>query len=136
MQADIAGLNLRKTRFGNRPDFAIGPSIEYTPREKTYGISATLSLPIWNTSKGEIESATAEQRKALADIEKLRQEIAGAVTKSMTRLDVARDQLGLYSPEYLDKLKELVAQAEKSCAERYLPPYLPRRQAHLLRHAR
>jgi len=52
------------------------------------------------------------------------------------RLDVARDQLGLYSPEYLDKLKELVAQAEKSCAERYLPPYLPRRQAHLLRHAR
>src|SRR5260221_7219600 len=97
MQADIAGLNLRKTRFGNRPDFAIGPSIEYTPREKTYGISATLSLPIWNTSKGEIESATAEQRKALADIEKLRQEIAGAVTKSMTRLDVARDQLGLYS---------------------------------------
>ena len=117
MQADIAGLNLKKTRFGSRPDFAIGPSIEYTPTEKTYGISATFSLPIWNTSKGEIESATAEQRKALADIEKLRQEIAGAVTKSMTRLDVARDQLGLYSPEYLDKLKALVAQAEKSYAQ-------------------
>jgi outer membrane protein, heavy metal efflux system len=117
MQADIAGLNLKKTRFGNRPDFAIGPSIEYTPREKTYGISATLSLPIWNTSKGEIESATAEQRKALADIEKLRQEIAGAVTKGMAKLDVARDQLGLYSAEYLDKLKALVAQAEKSYAQ-------------------
>jgi outer membrane protein, heavy metal efflux system len=117
MQADIAGLNLKKTRFGRRPDFAIGPSIEYTPKEKTYGISATISLPIWNASKGEIESASAEQRKALADIEKLRQEIAGATTKSMAKLDVARDQLALYSSEYLDKLKALVGQAEKSYAQ-------------------
>jgi cobalt-zinc-cadmium efflux system outer membrane protein len=117
MQGDIASLNLRKTRFGKRPDFAIGPSVEYLPSEQTYGISATISLPIWNTSKGEIESAAAEQRKALADIEKLGQEIAGAVTKSAAKLDVARDQLALYSPAYLDKLKALVAQAEKSYAQ-------------------
>ena len=117
MQGDIAGLNLRKTRFGRRPDFAIGPSVEYLPNEQTYGISATISLPIWNTSKGEIESATAEQRKAVADIEKLRQEIAGAVTKSTAKLDVARDQLALYSTAYLDKLKALVAEAEKSYAQ-------------------
>ena len=117
MQGDIAGLNLRKTRFGRRPDFAIGPSVEYLPNEQTYGISATISLPIWNTSKGEIQSATAEQRKAVADIEKLRQEIAGAVTKSTAKLDVARDQLALYSPAYLDKLKALVAEAEKSYAQ-------------------
>jgi cobalt-zinc-cadmium efflux system outer membrane protein len=117
MQSDIAGLNLRKARFGKRPDVAIGPSVEYLPSEQTYGISATISLPIWNTSKGEIESASAEQRKALADIEKLRQEIAGAVTKSTAKLEVARDQLALYSPAYLDKLKALVAQAEKSYAQ-------------------
>ena len=117
MQGDIAGLNLRKTRFGRRPDFAIGPSVEYLPNEQTYGISATISLPIWNTSKGEIQSATAEQRKAVADIEKLRQEIAGAVTKSTAKLDVARDQLALYTPAYLDKLKALVAEAEKSYAQ-------------------
>ena len=117
MQAAIAGLNLRKTRFGRRPDFAIGPSVEYLPTEQTYGISATISLPIWNTSKGEIESASAEQRKALADIEKLRQEIVGAVTKAIARLDVARDQLALYSPAYLNKLKALVEQAEKSYAQ-------------------
>jgi cobalt-zinc-cadmium efflux system outer membrane protein len=117
MQGDIAGLNLRKTRFGRRPDFAIGPSVEYLPNEQTYGISATISLPIWNTSKGEIQSATAEQRKAAADIEKLRQEIAGAVTKSTAKLDVARDQLALYSTAYLDKLKALVAEAEKSYAQ-------------------
>ncbi len=117
MQADISGLNLRKTRFGRRPDFAIGPSVEYLPSEQTYGISATVSLPIWNTSKGEIESASAEQRKALADIEKLRQEIVGAVTKAIARLDVARDQLALYSPAYLNKLKALVDQAETSYAQ-------------------
>jgi outer membrane protein, heavy metal efflux system len=117
MQGDIAGMNLKKTRFGRRPDFAIGPSVEYLPSEQTYGISATVSLPIWNTSKGEIESASAEQRKALADIERLRQEIRGAVIKSTAKLDVARDQLALYSPAYINKFKALVAEAEKSYAQ-------------------
>jgi outer membrane protein, heavy metal efflux system len=117
MQGDIAGMNLKKTRFGRRPDFAIGPSVEYLPSEQTYGITATVSLPIWNTSKGEIESASAEQRKALADIERLRQEIRGAVIKSTAKLDVARDQLALYSPAYINKFKALVAEAEKSYAQ-------------------
>jgi outer membrane protein, heavy metal efflux system len=117
VQGDIAGINLKKTRFGRRPDFAIGPSVEYLPSEQTYGISATVSLPIWNTSKGEIESASAEQRKALADIERLRQEIRGAVIKTTAKLDVARDQLALYSPAYINKLKALVAEAEKSYAQ-------------------
>ena len=35
----------------------------------------------------------------------------------MAKLDVAREELILYSPEYLNKLKELVAQAEKSHAQ-------------------
>jgi outer membrane protein, heavy metal efflux system len=117
VQADLAGLNLRKTRFGRRPDIAIGPRVEYLENEQTYGIGATIALPLWNRAQGEIQTARAEQQKEIAAIEKLRVEIIGAVTKSAAKLDVSRDQLALYTPTFLDKLKNFVAQAEKSYAQ-------------------
>lgn len=117
MQADLAALNLRKTRFGRRPDFAIGPRVEYLPNEQTYGIGATVALPLWNQSKGEIQTALAEQEKEIAATEKLRTEISGAVTKAAAKLDAARDQLALYTPGFLDKLNSFIGRAEKSYAE-------------------
>jgi cobalt-zinc-cadmium efflux system outer membrane protein len=116
-QAEIAGLNLRSTRFARRPDFAIGPSIEYLESEQTYGLSATLALPLWDQKKGAIETATADQRKALAELEKTRAEIAGEVTKASATLEIAKEQLALYSPAFLDQLKNLLSQAEQGYAQ-------------------
>jgi outer membrane protein TolC len=117
MQADLAALNLRKTRFGRRPDFAIGPRVEYLQNEQTYGIGATVALPLWNQSKGEIQTALAEQQKEIAATEKLSAEISSAVAMSAAKLDAARDQLALYTPGFLDKLKSFIAQVEKSYTE-------------------
>jgi cobalt-zinc-cadmium efflux system outer membrane protein len=117
MQAQLAGLNLRKTRLGRHPDFAVGPRVEYTDREQTYGLGATVALPLWNQSQGEIQTARAEEQKEVAAAEKLRAEIAGAVTKASATLDVSREQLALYTPAFLDKLKAFVSQAEKSYAQ-------------------
>lgn len=117
MQAELAGLNLRKTRFGRRPDFAVGPRVEYLDNEQTYGFGATVALPLWNQSRGEIQTAVAEQEKEIAAIEKLRVEIAGAVTKSVAKLDTSHDQLALYTPSFLEKLRNFIAQAEKSYAQ-------------------
>jgi outer membrane protein TolC len=114
VQAEAAGLTLRSTRFGRRPDFAIGPQLEYTRDEQIYGLGVTVALPFWDRKQGEIQTATAEQKRALAEIEKTRLEIAGAVTKATNNLRLAREQLSLYTPAFLDRLKSLVAQAEKS----------------------
>jgi cobalt-zinc-cadmium efflux system outer membrane protein len=105
-QAEIAGLTLRSTRFGRRPDFAIGPSVEYLRNEQTYDISATVALPLWDQKNGEIQTATAEQKKAFASLEKTRLEIA-----------VEKGQLELYTPAFLDRLKALMAQAEQGYAQ-------------------
>lgn len=117
LQAETAGLNLRATRLGKRPDFAVGPQVEYTRTEKVFGIGVSVALPLWNKKEGEIQTATADERKAVAEIDKLRQEIAGAVTKATVNLQVARDQLTLYTPEFLGKLKTFVAQAQESYAK-------------------
>jgi len=116
-QVALAGLNLRSTRFGRRPDIAIGPSVEYLDNEQTYGLSATLALPLWDQKKGAIETATAEQKKALAELEKTRAEIAAEVTKTSATLQIAKDQLALYSPAFLDQLKNFMAQAEQGYAQ-------------------
>ncbi len=117
LQAQAAGLTLRSTRFGRRPDFAIGPQVEYTKNEQIYGLGMTIALPFWDRKQGEIETATAEQQRLIAEIEKTRLEIAGAVTKTTKGLELARAELSLYTPAFLDRLKALVAQAEKSYAQ-------------------
>ena len=117
IQADAAGLTLRSTRFGRRPDFAVGPQVEYTKNEQIYGLGVTVALPFWDRKTGEIQTAAAEQQKALAEIEKTRLEITGAVTKTAQELEVARKQLALYTPAFLDRLKGFVAQAEQSYAQ-------------------
>ena len=97
-QVELAGLNLRSTHLGRRPDIAIGPSVEYPDNEQTYGLSATLSLPLWDQKQGEIETATAEQRRALAEIEKTRAEIAAEVTKASATFQTAKEQAGALHP--------------------------------------
>jgi outer membrane protein TolC len=80
-------------------------------------VSVSIPLAGKNYGQGEIQTASAEQRKALAEADQLRREIAGAVTQAFTRLVTARDQRALYTPAYLDQLKSVVAQAEQSYAQ-------------------
>lgn len=117
MQADIARLNIRKARLTRKPDFTVGPSLEYSKSEQILGFSATVPLPSKNYGQGEILMATAEQRKVLAETDALRREITGAVARAATQLAGARAQLALYAPAYLDQLRAVMAQAEKSYAQ-------------------
>ncbi len=114
MQAEIAGLSVRKAKLARKPEISVGPSLEYSKSEQVLSIGATVSLPNKNYGKGELQTATAEQRKVLAETERLRREITGAVTKAATQLTTARNQLALYAPAYLEQLKTVVEQAEKS----------------------
>ncbi len=117
MQAEIAGLSVRKARLSRKPEISVGPSLEYSKSEQVLSIGATVSLPNKNYGKGELLTATAEQRKVLAETERLRREIVGAVTKAATQLTTARRQLALYTPGYLEQLKSVVDQAERSYAQ-------------------
>ena len=117
MKAELAGLNLRKARLARKPDFSVGPSLEYSKSEQILSFSASVELPGKGYGRGEIQTATAEQRKVLAETEALRREIVGVITKAAAQLSTARSQLALYSPAYLDQLKSVVEQAEHSYAQ-------------------
>ncbi len=117
MQSEIADLNVRRARYARKPEWSVGPSLEYTRSEQILGFGATVSLPNKSTGRGELLTATAEQRRVAAETERLRREIAGAVAKASVNLAVAHDQAALYSSAYLDQLKSVVDQAERSYAQ-------------------
>ncbi len=117
MQADIAELNVRRARLIRKSDYTLGPSFEYSKSEQILGLSATIALPSKKYGQGELLTATADQRKILAETDNVRREITSAVARAATQLAGARAQLTLYSPAYLDQLKAVVAQAENSYAQ-------------------
>lgn len=110
---DLAGLNLSAAKLSRKPDLKVGPSLEYTDVEQTAGIGFSLPLPLWDQKKGQIAKATAEQEKALAEVEKSRAQIAGEVTIAAASLETAKEAAALYTPELLRQLRAFVAQAEQ-----------------------
>lgn len=112
-----AGLGLKAAKLSGRPDFTVGPALELDQEEQVYGLSISLPLPLWNSRKGEIQTAAATQQKALAETERLRREIIRAVTTAEQNLRTADSQLDLYTPEFRNRLRALVEQAKKSYAQ-------------------
>ncbi|MEA3210277.1 MAG: outer membrane protein heavy metal efflux system [Chthoniobacter sp.] len=110
---DLAGLNLSAAKLSRKPDWKAGPSLEYTDVEQTVGLGFSLPLPLWDQKKGEIARATAEQQKALAEIDRARAVIAGEVTIAAAGLQVAKDSAALYTPDLLRQLRAFVVQAEQ-----------------------
>ena len=120
-QAERTGLSLQSIRRSRLPDFKVGPSVEYTRNEQIVGFGLSLPLPLWDKKRGEIATATAEQEKALAELEKLRREILRDVTTAAQNLTSATDSLAFYTPALRDKLKAALDAATQSYSEGRMP---------------
>jgi cobalt-zinc-cadmium efflux system outer membrane protein len=120
-EAERTGLSLQSIRKSRLPDFKVGPNLEYTRDEQIVGFGVSLPLPFWDKKKGEIATATAEQEKALAELEKLRREILRDVTTASQNLAAAKDSLTFYTPALRDKLKAALDSAEQSYSEGRTP---------------
>ncbi len=122
-EAEVArtGLSLQAIRKSRLPDFKAGPNVEYTRDEQIFGFGITLPLPLWDNKKGEIASATAEQEKALAELEKLRREILRDVTIASQNLIAAKESLAFYAPALRDKLKAALDAAAQGYGEGRTP---------------
>src|ERR1035437_3928562 len=114
--AERTGLSLQSIRKSRLPDFKVGPSLEYTRDEQIVGFGLTLPLPFWDNKKGEIATATAEQEKALAELDKLRREILRDVATASQNLKAAKESLAFYTPALRAKLKVALDAAEQGYA--------------------
>jgi outer membrane protein, heavy metal efflux system len=120
-EAERTGLSLQSIRKSRLPDFKVGPSVEYTRDEQTVGLGVSLPLPLWDRKKGEIATATAEQEKARAELDKLKRAILRDVTTARQNLTAAVESLACYSPALREKLKAALDAAAQSYSEGKLP---------------
>ena len=120
-EAERTGLSLQSIRKARLPDFKVGPNLEYTRDEQIVGFGVSLPLPLWDKKKGAIATATAQQEKALAELEKLRREILRDVATASQNLTAAKDSLTFYTPALRDKLKASLDAAAQSYAEGRTP---------------
>ncbi len=120
-EAERTGLSLQSIRKSRLPDFKVGPSIEYTRDEQIVGFGLSLPLPFWDKKKGEIATATAEQEKALAELERLRREILRDVATASQNLTAAQESLAFYTPALHGKLKAALDAASQSYSEGRMP---------------
>lgn len=113
-EVERTGLSLKSIRRSRRPDFTVGPSVEYTRDEQIVGFGVSVPLPLWDRKKGELATATAEQERALAELESLRREIQRDVTIGWQNLIAARETLAFYTPELRARLKASLDAASQS----------------------
>jgi cobalt-zinc-cadmium efflux system outer membrane protein len=104
LAVDRAAAVLALERKLRSPDFMVGPSIEYLKDEKTYDLGISFPLPLWDQRKGEIATAAAEQERAVAEREKLRQEILADATAAYESTASALETLTLFTPELRQRL--------------------------------
>jgi cobalt-zinc-cadmium efflux system outer membrane protein len=110
-------LGVQLARRSRLPDFTIGPSYETEPDTQFYALSLSLPLPLWNPKKGEIATAEAEERRASAELDKLRQEVLRDVLTSSQELAAAKEGLSYYTPKLLAKLSGALDTAAGAYAE-------------------
>lgn len=116
-EVERTGLSLALTKKSRLPDFTVGPSVEYREGEQIYGLGISLPLPLWDKKKGAITTATAEQQRALAELDTLRRDIVREVSSAGHLLAAARESLAIYTPEFRGKLKAALDTASQSYAE-------------------
>lgn len=116
-EIDRARLNLQSVRKSRLPDFSVGPSIEHLKDEQTYGAGFTLPLPLWNNKKGEIITATAERDKAVAELERLKQEVSRDVATAYETLVSAKQSVALFTPDLMAKVKGALDATTQDYAE-------------------
>jgi cobalt-zinc-cadmium efflux system outer membrane protein len=120
-EAERTGLSLQSIRKSRLPDFKVGPNLEYIREEQIVGLGVSFPLPFWDKKKGEIATATAEQEKALAELEKLRREILRDVTTASQNLTAAKESSAFYTPALRGKLKTALDAAAQSYSEGRTP---------------
>jgi cobalt-zinc-cadmium efflux system outer membrane protein len=116
-EVERTGLSLALTKKSRLPDFTVGPSVEYREGEQIYGLGISLPFPLWDKKKGPITTATAEQQRALAELDTLRRDIIREVSSAAQLLAAARESLAIYTPAFRGKLKSALDNASQSYAE-------------------
>ena len=120
-ESELAGLSVKSIQKSRLPDFRVGPQAEWTRNERIVGLGISLPLPLWDSKRGEIASATAGQQKVLAELETARRDVSLRVAIASMQLAATQESLALHTPQLIAKLNKSLTAASQSYSEGRMP---------------
>jgi len=82
--------------------------------KETFGVVLSVPLPLWDQRQGKIATAMAENRRAEADLERSRVELAKSIAQEYQNYRIAREQLAVFEAGLLKQAEEALRIAQIS----------------------
>lgn len=109
LRVELAGKAVDAARLEAKPDLTVNPVLEASRDEQALSLNFSFPLPIFDRGRSRTATAEAERRRAVAELAKFKQELSASVLASRERVACVREQLALYTPEFLAELKDILA---------------------------
>ena len=106
--ADAADDGVDLARAQRTIDPTVGVEYQRIGGTNTAGLTATMSLPMWNNHAGDIDQADASRIQAELQWHLIVRQVRSDVEKAYQGMRAGRAQLDLYGPEMMDKVNQLL----------------------------
>jgi outer membrane protein, heavy metal efflux system len=96
------------------PDVGLGGLSMREIDKDAFAVVLSVPLPLWDRRQGQIATATAEGRRAGAELQRLRAELTRAITQEYQNYRIAADQLAVFERGLLKQAEEALRIAQIS----------------------
>jgi outer membrane protein, heavy metal efflux system len=105
---------LRFEKQARVPDVGLGGLSMREIDKDAFAVVLSVPMPLWDRRQGQIAAATAEGRRAEAELQRLRAELTRAVTQEYQNYRIATDQLAVFERGLLKQAEEALRIAQIS----------------------
>jgi len=96
-------------RLDAAPDFSVGPFFSQDKAggsEENFGVTGSVTLPLWDWNQGNIATAGARRAQADAMLLQARREVEGAIVKRIKIGRVLEKQIAAFDGDFLTKMRD------------------------------
>ena len=115
-ELESQGLKVALAKNERYPTFTVGPMVSQEKageKETVAGVTFSVPLPLWNSGKGNVDTAEARRIQAQASVLTTQREIERQVTEAALIYQTQRLQIVGWKPETLNSFKEAAALADR-----------------------
>jgi cobalt-zinc-cadmium efflux system outer membrane protein len=105
LEYDRADRELSYEWMSSLPDLEIGPYYSYEKagdRETTMGLTASLTLPLWDQGRGRIEEAHARRDQVQASMIDNKRKLESQILQLINSYELSKKQIGQISPNFIE----------------------------------
>ena len=116
VELEQQGFKVSLARKEGRPSFAVGPYFSQEragDREQQIGIGFSVPLPLWNRSKGSVETATARQKQAETSLYVAQRQLERQIVERALTYETKLREMANWRPEAVEEFRKAAELADR-----------------------